>query len=329
MTVLRPRVAVTFGDPAGVGPEVIARALARPGVLERADVSILADASEVRDAFGQADLPVPGIAPGHRPGFATLLEDGTAPNPPIPLAQVGREAGARAMHQLERALALANDRQVDAIVFGPLNKTSLHLAGMREHDELRWFAGRLGYQGTTSELNVMEGLWTARVTSHLPMADVAAGITTESVLGAIELLARVLDEAGIDPRIGVAALNPHAGENGNFGREEIDRIAPAVALAQQRGIAVRGPFPADTIFLAARRGDFNGVLTMYHDQGQIAMKLLGFDGGVTIEGGLPVVITTPAHGTAFDLVGRRKATITSTANAFDIAVEIASRAPRR
>lgn len=131
-------------------------------------------------------------------------------------------------------------------------------------------------------------------------------------------------ESGIEsPRIGVCALNPHNGENGSFGRQEIDAIAPAVKAAQQKGINAQGPFPCDTIFL--KRQHFDGIVTMYHDQGQIALKLLSFEGGVTVQGGLPMIIATPAHGTAFDIVGKGVASVTSTQSAFDVAVTMASR----
>jgi 4-hydroxythreonine-4-phosphate dehydrogenase len=131
-------------------------------------------------------------------------------------------------------------------------------------------------------------------------------------------------ESGIEsPRIGVCALNPHNGENGSFGRQEIDAIAPAVKAAQDKGINVQGPFPCDTIFL--KRAHFDGIVTMYHDQGQIALKLLSFEGGVTIQGGLPMIIATPAHGTAFDIVGKGIASVASTQAAFDVAVTMASR----
>jgi 4-hydroxy-L-threonine phosphate dehydrogenase PdxA len=131
-------------------------------------------------------------------------------------------------------------------------------------------------------------------------------------------------ESGIEsPRLAVAALNPHNGENGAFGRQEIDHIAPAIKEAQLRGINVQGPFPCDTIFL--KRQHFDGIVTMYHDQGQIALKLLSFEGGVTVQGGLPIVISTPAHGTAFDIAGKNLATVASTQNAFDVAVTMASR----
>ena len=217
---------------------------------------------------------------------------------------------------------MANAGEIDAIVFTPLNKTSLKLAGMNHEDELRWFAHELGYTGVTSELNVLEGLTTARVTSHIPLSEVAKNITAPRVTAAIELLNLTLKGSGLDaPRIGVAALNPHGGENGNFGREEIDEIAPGVEAAQAQGINVQGPFPSDTIF-AAKRNDFDGIVTMYHDQGQIAMKLIGFDKGVTIQGGLPVVISTPAHGTAFDIVGKGIAGTGATEHAFDLAVGV-------
>lgn len=131
-------------------------------------------------------------------------------------------------------------------------------------------------------------------------------------------------ESGISsPRLGVCALNPHNGENGSFGRQEIDHIAPAVAAAQAKGMNVQGPFPCDTIFM--KRQYFDGIVTMYHDQGQIAMKLLSFDGGVTVQGGLPIPVATPAHGTAFDIVGKNLAAIKSTQNAFDIACTMAER----
>lgn len=325
----RPRIALTLGDPAGIGPELAAKVISRPGILDTAEVYILADRAELESAFADARLPMVPLSDEPKPGFVTLLDDNSAPAAPIPVKQVSKEAGERAMHQLLRAIDLVKAGKVGAIVFTPLNKTSLHLAGMNEEDELRWFAQQLEFEGTTSELNVLDGLWTARVTSHIPISGVAERIKAPAVTAAIELLNTVLRDAGMEPRIGVCALNPHGGENGNFGREEIDEIAPGIAVAQAAGIDVKGPYPSDTIFLAAKRGDFNGIVTMYHDQGQIAMKLIGFDGGVTIQGGLPVAITTPAHGTAFEIVGQGIANTKSTEHAFDIAVAVAGQRANR
>jgi len=189
--------------------------------------------------------------------------------------------------------------------FTPFNKQAMRLADASYDDEIGFTAGVLGTTGTATEFNILDGLWNARVTSHVPMAQMPALLTVERIVGALELAATALRAAGfLPPRIAVAALNPHAGDGGNFGREEIDIIEPAVRAAQAKGIGCEGPFPADTVFVRARRGDYDAVLTMYHDQGQIAMKLMGFDRGVTLLGGFAFPICTPAHGTAYDIAGR-------------------------
>jgi 4-hydroxythreonine-4-phosphate dehydrogenase len=316
----KPRLAVTLGDPAGIGPELVARLLAEPSTAETADIVLISDERELADAQADAGVELSYGEPG-----GPRLHDNAAARPGTFERKVATEAGGRwAMSNLRVALEMADAGDVDAILFAPLNKSSLHLAGMREKDELRWFETILGAEAYTCELNVLPTLWTARVTSHVSIAEVADGITRENVLGAGRLLHTVLRDSGIAaPRIGVCALNPHAGESGRFGRHEIDIIAPAVAELQTEGVDAAGPFPCDTIFL--RREEFDGILTMYHDQGQIAMKLLGFDGGVTMAGGLRVPICTPAHGTAFDLVGRRAANTGSIRNAFDLAARIGAR----
>ncbi|KAK1762647.1 4-hydroxythreonine-4-phosphate dehydrogenase [Phialemonium atrogriseum] len=323
----RPRVALTMGDPAGVGPELAAKLLANRQNLEKADILVLADKSEVAAAARAAGGAALAIAETAGPTGAQILDDGnTAELPAIELGKVSADAGARAMHQLRRALDLARKGEVDAIVFTPLNKTSLKMAGMKEEDELRWFANNLQYEGTTSEINVIDGLWTARVTSHVGIEKVAGLITKETTRDAIVLLHRLLWESGIEhPRLAVCALNPHNGETGLFGRQEIDHIMPGIEAARDLGLGinVEGTFPSDTIFL--KRSQFDGIVTMYHDQGQIAMKLIGFDSGVTVQGGLPVVIATPAHGTAFDIVGKGIANVGASQNAFDIAVTMARR----
>jgi 4-hydroxythreonine-4-phosphate dehydrogenase len=210
----------------------------------------------------------------------------------------------------------------DAICFAPLNKAALRAGGMDHPDELHWFAEVLDFAGTCVELNVLENLWTSRVTSHVPLSEVARLITREKVAEQVELIHGSLLRAGVtQPRIAVCGLNPHNGDNGAYGREEIDIIAPGVELAKSRGFPAEGPFPADTAFVRATRkdGGFDGVVTMYHDQGQIAMKLLGFERGVTVQGGLPMPITTPAHGTAYDIAGQGVANAGAMKNAFAIA----------
>ena len=324
----RPRIAVTLGDPSGIGPELVAKLLSNPVNQQRADIFVLADKSEFQSAIEDAGGVHVAISPDNgRPGphGVQILEDGTASQfSDFNRSEVSKTSGARSIHQLKRALKLVQAGEIDAIVFAPLNKSSLKLAGMTEEDELRWFANQLNFDGTTSEINIAGPLWTGRVTSHIGVEEVAGRVTQASTLKAIELLHRLRWESGIEsPRLGVCALNPHNGENGSFGRQEIDHIRPAVAEARQRGIDAQGPYPCDTIFL--KREHFDGIVTMYHDQGQIAMKLLSFDGGVTVQGGLPIPVATPAHGTAFDIVGKNLAGVTSTQNAFNIAVTMAER----
>lgn len=325
-TARRPRIAVTLGDPAGVGPELIAKLLAKAENTAAADLVLISDEAELKTAGEDSGLTVT-YATEPTDGVP-LLHDNAAARPVETFERrKATAAGGRwALDNLGIALDLVKKGEADAILFAPLNKSSLHLAGMAENDELRWFEDVLGVDSFTSELNVLPGLWTARVTSHVSIAEVDTGITHENVVKAGRLLDQVLRESGLDaPRIGVCALNPHAGENGKFGRHEIDIIAPGIAELAAEGLDIKGPYPSDTIFLRARAGDFDGILTMYHDQGQIAMKLMGFDGGVTIAGGLPVPICTPAHGTAFDVVGQGTANTGSMQNAFDLAVRIGGR----
>jgi 4-hydroxythreonine-4-phosphate dehydrogenase len=191
---------------------------------------------------------------------------------------------------------------------------------------MHYFADLLGHTGLCSEINVADLLWTTRVTSHVPLRAVADLITEVAVYDAIGLIDRVMRaERGTSPRIAVAGLNPHAGEGGLLGTEEIRVIGPAVERARRDGLTVAGPFPADTLFIAARRGDFDAVVTMYHDQGQIATKLLGFERGVTLQGGLPAPIATPAHGTAFDIAGKGVANAGPIREAFWLACRMAAR----
>jgi 4-hydroxythreonine-4-phosphate dehydrogenase len=174
-------------------------------------------------------------------------------------------------------------------------------------------------------MNVLDGLWMSRATSHVSLRTALDQLTPERIADALTLADATMRNAGIaTPRIAVAALNPHAGEGGLFGREEIEIIAPTIAAAAARGIACKGPYPADTVFLKAFGGEFDGVLAMYHDQGQIATKLKGFNRGVTVTAGLSTIFTTPAHGTAFDIVGRGIANTGALEQAIRLAARLAT-----
>ena len=197
-------------------------------------------------------------------------------------------------------------------------------------DEIRFIRDVIGSDAPSSEFNILGGLWNARVTSHVPLSEVARNITEDRILNALSLANAALRAAGFDnPRIAVAALNPHAGDGGNFGREEIDVIQPAVEKAKAKGLNVQGPYPSDTVFLRAKNGDFDAVLTMYHDQGQIAMKLMGFDRGVTLIGGFPFPICTPAHGTAYEIAGKGIANLGATRAAMLLAIKMANEKRKR
>jgi 4-hydroxythreonine-4-phosphate dehydrogenase len=187
------------------------------------------------------------------------------------------------------------------------------------------FANLLGHQGYFSEMNVLDGQWMSRVTGHQSLREALDGINPESITDAIKLADRMMRKAGVaTPRIAVAALNPHAGEGGLFGRDEIEMIRPTVEAAAKSGIACSGPFPADTVYIRAFAGEFDSVVAMYHDQGQIATKLRGFNRGVTVTAGLDTVFTTPSHGTAFDIVGKGVAKIGALESAVRLAAQLAT-----
>jgi 4-hydroxythreonine-4-phosphate dehydrogenase len=323
---------MVLGDPAGIGPELIAKLLAQESVRRTADILLIADKHEVEEGMRVA---------GCRFEYATTDSVGVLKFVEIPLlydfrgtsagpfvrGQTSVTGGRYTLDTLKVALDVTLAGKTDAIMFAPLNKSSLHMAGMTCADELHWFAEQIGYQGPFCEFNAMDGLWTSRVTSHVALKDVPSLITTPRVMEAIGLINTALRQSGVEqPRIAVCGLNPHCGDEGNFGREEIDLIQPAIAHARASGVNVEGPFPADTIFLKVQRDRriYDAIVTMYHDQGQIAMKLMGFWRGVSVCGGLPIPITTPSHGTAFDIATNGVANVSATLQAFHMACRLGS-----
>ena len=321
-------IAMVLGDPAGIGPELIARLLAEPAVRRQANVILIADEAEMLRGMRIAGVEFPYrrvesleqlAFVDDTPLFYDFRGDTMGEFPRSEASVIG---GRYSLDTLEVAVRLTEARTTQAGLFGPLNKSSLHMAGMAHSDELHWFAQLLDFNGPFCEFNVLDNLWTSRVTSHVALAQVPGLLTQTRVVEAIQLIDTALKRSGMQrPRIGVCGLNPHNGDNGSFGREELDIIGPAVEQAQALGIAAEGPYPGDTIFLKVQ-GDasaFDAVVTMYHDQGQIAIKLMGFSRGVTVQGGLPIPITTPAHGTAFDIAGQGKANPGAIRQAFEIA----------
>lgn len=327
----RPVIGVLPGDPNGVGPELAARLLAADDVRETAAIVAIGD----RRIFAMGEK-IAGVSISFHviddvsracfsPGVVDLLDIPTIDPDDVTPGQATAAGGRSAYETLRMALRLGQAGDIDGFTFAPLNKKALTLGGSPFGDEHVLFAHELGHAGPYCEHNVLGDLWTTRVTSHIPLKDVAAHITIDRVLAMTRLAHETLSGAGYDnPRIGVCALNPHGGDGGLFGREEIDVIGPAIAAARAAGIEASGPWPPDTVFIKARDGAFDAVVTMYHDQGQIAMKLMGFSRGVTVSGGLPLPITTPASGTAFDIVGKGIASAEGLRHAFFLVCRMAA-----
>ena len=241
--------------------------------------------------------------------------------------RAGEPGGASALANFRKALDLGAERLVDAVCYTPFNKSAMRKSYPDYEDEVSFSAEHLGLPvADVAEFNIQPRLWSARVTSHVPLSRVASLLTFESILNRIVLTDRAMRTAGHESRrIAVAGLNPHAGDEGNFGREEIDVIGPAVEAARARGFDCSGPYSPDTVYVRARAGEFDAVLTMYHDQGQIAMKLMGFFEGVVYFAGLPFPLTTPAHGTAYEISGQGKADIGANRAAVLLAGRMAGR----
>ncbi|MFZ9068713.1 MAG: 4-hydroxythreonine-4-phosphate dehydrogenase PdxA [bacterium] len=330
---MKPRIALIPGDPSGIGPELLAKLLAEPGLSEEADVLVIGDRHVLELGQQQAGMkntfkpidPLKSEWLSADSGSFAFHSTQTISIDDVRISEATQSSGASVLNTLNVALDFAKDGIVDAVVFAPFNKQAMHFAGLGHDDELHYMATRLKVNNYISELNTFDGMWTSRVTSHIALKDVAERINEHSIGEAVRLIHGVLCNSGIaSPKISVAALNPHAGDGGNFGREEIDIIAPAVQSLQAAGLPVDGPWPSDTVFLKAIAKEIDAVVTMYHDQGQIALKLLGFSRGVTVQGGIPFPVTTPAHGTAFDIAGQGKANLGATRAAFDLACKMVS-----
>jgi 4-hydroxythreonine-4-phosphate dehydrogenase len=270
LSVDRPRIAITAGDPAGIGPEIAAAAAADPRVLAACDAVVYA-------------------APDSQRFTAGVLTG---------------EAGRAAYDTIVRAVEDAQQQRVDGIATAPVNKEAFRLAGLPWHGHTDLLAHLTGAPHVAMMFQ-SPALRVVLATIHIPLADVPRALTQASLEATIDLTARELPRFGVpQPRIAVAGLNPHAGEHGLFGREEELVITPAIGECRTRGVAVTGPFPGDTVFLRAHRGEFDVVVACYHDQGLIPVKLLAFGEAVNVTLGLPIVRTSVDHGTAFDIAGR-------------------------
>jgi 4-hydroxythreonine-4-phosphate dehydrogenase len=325
----RPVVGLMLGDVTGIGAEIATKMLAAQDVREIARTVLIGDARHLALGCRESGAQIQTHAVASvdeidwaRGGFP-LLDLGNLDPARFPRAEVSPDAGRIAGETLKTMTDLALAGKLDAVCFAPLNKSALHRGGWNYHDEHQMFAAWTQHRGYYSEMNVIPEFSTFRVTSHISLRKALDLIAPERIEEAIRLAHRTMQSAGFAaPRIGVAALNPHGGENGLFGDEEIRIIRPTVEKVRASGIDCSGPLPSDTIFLRARAGNFDAVVIMYHDQGQIATKLLGFQKGVTVSAGMPTVYATPAHGTAFDIVGKGRADPGAMTAAFRMAAKL-------
>jgi 4-phospho-D-threonate 3-dehydrogenase / 4-phospho-D-erythronate 3-dehydrogenase len=327
----KPIVAITMGDAAGVGPEIIMKSLSNPEVHELCCPLVIGDADRLRTAgkIVGTQLEVRSIPESQlenanfRVGLVNCVDLKLLPAN-LPWGKLAREAGDAAYRYLELAARLALEARVAAICTAPLNKEALQSAGHKfpGHTEaLAFLTGtpEVSMMLTTPKLKVLH------VTTHIGLIDAIARIESGLVERTIARGHEALEKTGIkNPHIGVCGINPHAGENGLFGHgEEEEKIVPAIQACRGRGWNVEGPLPADTLFYRAQRGDFDLVIAMYHDQGHGPVKVLGLESGVNITIGLPVVRTSVDHGTAFDIAGTGKADERSLIEAIHQAVQLA------
>jgi 4-hydroxy-L-threonine phosphate dehydrogenase PdxA len=318
-------IAILLGDPSGVGPELVVRLL-NENITNEANIVIIGEKKilEEGEKITGKKINLQFVEKFEHIKFDDstkfFLDISKGTNRVYKRSEVSAESGQSVLEALDLAMDLAKNKKIHAINFGPFNKTSLIKGGCKYNDEHDFMQNKLEVKDFCCELNVVDNFWTARVTSHIPIKEVAINITKENILKPIKLLDRTLKMSGVkNPRIAVQALNPH----GEFGTEEKDEIIPAIEEAKKMGINADGPLPCDTSFITAfKNKNHDCIVGMYHDGLQCGLKAFGFDRGVTVSGGLAIPVTTPAHGTAFDITGRNTANLEPTINSFKLAFKM-------
>ncbi len=338
-------IGITMGDPNGVGPELVLKAW-KAGELEdtaavtdsggkpdpHAGIAVVGDLAVLEYCNSRLGYGVP-LRPIAEAGFAepdvlNVIDLKAMAGDELAPGTLSKAAGRAARAYIERAVRLALDHRIDAIVTLPVNKEAVRLSdpGFTGHTEM--IAELCGAKSVTMML-ASERLAVTHVSTHVSLAEAIRRVKRERVLEVILLTHEALARFIQGPRIAVAGLNPHAGEHGSFGREEIEEISPAIAAARERGVIVSGPEAPDTVFVRAVKGAFDGVVCMYHDQGHIPAKILDFEGGVNITLGLPIVRTSVDHGTAFDIAYEGVASTKSLVAAYRYALRLAGSAHTR
>ncbi len=336
-------LAITAGDPAGIGPEVVIKALQDPDIYEICQPIVIGDGGSLRSTAAMLGIntSINEIRDEEMesafasPGRINFIQAGPAENSPWELGKVSKRAGQTAFLSVEKGIKLAMGGKAAAVVTAPINKEAINLAGYHYSGHTEIFSAYTGTK-TYGMLLISRNLKVIHVTTHMSMREACDAITEERVLKTIRLAQEAARLTGENRKIAVAGLNAHCSENGLFGREEIEAISPAICRAQKEGIEVEGPIPADTVFVKAAAGQYGIVVAMYHDQGHIPVKMDGFHmdpetgefesvSGINCTIGLPIIRTSVDHGTAFDRAGKGVGNENSMIEAIKMAVTIAEK----
>lgn len=325
----KPRIGITLGDVAGIGPEVALKALLDPAVEEQCVPVIIGEETTLAH-YASRLLPQRRLHPVAEPAAAApdpsrihLLDLGNIRFPEVELGRVSKECGRASLEFIRAGVSACLDKKLDAMVTGPIHKEAAQLAGIGVPGHTEYLAS-LCRVAEVRMLLVVDHLRAIHVTTHLALRQALERIRTARILETIRFGSLALKQLGVQrSRIAVAGLNPHAGEGGLFGTEEADEILPAIETARAEGLDADGPVPPDTVFHRMNRGEYDLVVALYHDQGHIPLKLMGFDSGVNITIGLPIIRTSVDHGTAFDIAGQLKANPASMIKAIHLACRMA------
>ena len=322
----KPIIGITMGDPAGIGPEICAKALQSNEIQKIANCLVIGDRKSLRQGIKISKLPgieinsIKSVSEARFiPGTIDLLDLNNVELSKIKMGEVSRAAGKASVQYIERAIEMAKAGSIDAMVTAPINKEAIQKAGYRFHGHTEILAHHTGAKNYAM-LFVSDKFWVMLATTHIPLKSVSSHLKKEKILKNIRLAHETLFKLrGKEPRIGVAGLNPHAGESGIFGSEEKKIIKPAVDEARKLGINVQGPISPDAIFYLANVGMYDLVLAMYHDQGLIPLKLISFNHSVNVTVGLPIIRTSVDHGTGYDIAGKGWANPSSMIEAIKVA----------
>lgn len=327
----KPIIAIPLGDAAGIGPELVAKLAAEGFFWQHCRPVLLGDARVLELGFRQCGKAAPYRCVEEVDSIdwsrelLPLLDSASLDPATIRVGEIDPRCGAECVAAIRRAVALYRQGKIHGLCYAPLSKAAMLAGGNPVNSEMELIALCLDHTGPFCEINMVDGVWTTRVTSHIPLMEVGRNLSVDAIVESGLLARQTLCSAGVlQPRIAFAALNPHCGENGLCGREEIEIIAPAVEKAREAGIDASGPYPSDVVFAKAFDGEFDGVVTMFHDQGQIALKLRGFGRGITIGGGFRLPVTTCGHGIAYDIAGQGVAGTGSFENAIATVGRMAS-----